>query len=133
MRWGSLALDERQDLAEAASTAELALLRSIALGLAEAETTGTPLPAPLGAELAGWLRGGWLTAREPDREFAQGYLAALEAAARQCEAMAERRLAEGRRGWSPLRRGRGRRAASLLQSTAGTLRLMANGIRPQAR
>lgn len=130
---GVLALDERQDLAEAASPADVALLRSIALALAEAEQAGTALPAPLSAELAGWLRGGWLAGPERDQEFAQGYLAGLEAAARQCEATAERRLAEARRGWSLLRRGRGRRAASLLRAMAGTLRLMAGGIRPQTR
>ncbi len=126
-------MDERQDLAEAAAPADVAPLRSLALALAEAERSGTALPAPLSAELAAWLRGGWLAGPERDRDFAQGYLAALEAAARQCEATAERRLAEGRRGWNPLRRGRGRRAASLLRAMAGTLRLMADGIRPQTR
>jgi hypothetical protein len=126
-------LDERQDLAEAASAAEVALLRSSALALAEAEVTGTPLPAPLAADLAGWLQGDWQPGEERDREFAQGYLAALEAAARQCEAMAERRLAEGRRRWNPLRRSGGRRAASMLQAMADNLRLMARGIRPQGR
>ena len=130
MRWGFLALDERQDLAEAASAAEVALLRSIALELAEAERAGAPLPAPLAAELSGWLQGGWLAGPERDREFAQGYLAALEAAARQCEDAADRRTAQRRRSWNPLRRRRLRQAEGVLRAMAGSLRLMAAGVRP---
>ena len=126
-----MALGEQQDLAEAASTAEMALLRSIALALAEAEAAGTPLPAPLADGLGTWLQGGWMAGEAQDRDFAQGYLAGLEAAARQCEAAAERWLAERRGRWNPLRRRSLRRSAAHLQAMAGSLRLMARGIRPQ--
>jgi hypothetical protein len=129
---GFESLGEQHDLAEAAPAVELALLRSIALALAEAEAAGTPLPARLADSLGTWLQGGWLAGEAPDRDFAQGYLAGLEAAARHCETAAERRLAERRLRWSPLRRrGLGRWAAQL-RSVAGNLRLMARGVRPQA-
>ncbi len=121
-------LGEQQDLAGAPPTAEMALLRSIALGLAEA---GTPLPAPLAGSLGTWLQGGWLADEEQDRDFTQGYLAGLEAAARQCEAAAERCLAERRGRWNPLRRRGLRQLATRLRVMAGSLRLMARGIRPQ--
>lgn len=125
-------MGEQHDLAEAAPTAEVALLRSIALALAEAEAAGTPLPAPLADDLGTWLQGGWLDGEAGDRDFAQGYLAGLEASARQCEAAAERRLAERRGRWNLLhRRGLGR-AAAQLQAMAGSLRLMARGVRTQA-
>ena len=121
-------MGEQQDLAEAVSTAEAALLRSIALALAEAEAAGTPLPAPLAASLERWLQGGWQAGEAQDRDFAQGYLAGLEAAARQCEATAEHRLAERRGRWNPLRRrGLGRLAAQL-RAMAASVRLMARGI-----
>ncbi len=123
-------MGEQQDLAEAVSTAEAALLRSIALALVEAEAAGTPLPAPLADSLVTWLQGGWLAGEERDREFAQGYLAGLEAAARHCETAAEQRLAERHGRWSPLRRHGLGRSAAQLQAIAGSLRLMARGIRP---
>jgi hypothetical protein len=120
-------LGERQDLAGVPATAEVALLRSIALGLAEA---APPLPAALSGQLDDWVRGGWLAGEAADRDFPQGYLAGLEAAARHCEAAAERCLEERRRRWNPLRRGRLGRSAAQLRSMAGSLRLMARGIRP---
>lgn len=123
-------MGEQQDLAEAVSTAEAALLRSIALALAEAEAAGTPLPAPLAASLGSWLQGDWLAGEARDRDFTQGYLAGLEAAARQCEAAAEHRLAEGRGRWKPLRRRGLGRSATLLRGMAASVRLMARGIRP---
>ena len=124
---------EQQDLAEAAPTAEVALLRSLALALAEARAQGTELPAPLGPSLDIWLEGQWLATSPPrqDRDFAQGYLAALEAAAAQCDAAAERRTVQRRASWNPLRRRRLRQGAAVLGAMAASLRLMAAGIRPQ--
>ena len=125
-------MSEQAEATEAASPAEVALLRSLALAAGEAAATGTALPEPLQAAVETWLRADWLAEAPADaeRSFAQGYLAALEVAARHCEQAAGQRAAIRRRSWNPLQRRRLRPGERALLAMAESLRRMAAGVRP---
>ncbi|MBL6455896.1 hypothetical protein JMJ55_11225 [Belnapia sp. T6] len=125
-------MSEQVEATEAASPAEVALLRSLALAAGEAAAAGAALPEPLQAAVETWLRADWLAGApaDADRSFAQGYLAALEVAARHCEQATGQRAAMRRRSWNPLRRHRLRLGERALLAMAETLRRMAAGVRP---
>ena len=118
-----------------AAAGEVGLLRDLALAAAAAAASGTPLPEAVQATLAAWLGGGWQAAGPPDADqgFTQGYIAALETAARHCTAAAEARALGRRAGWNPWRRRRQREAEAALRSMAAGLRLMAGGLQSHGR
>jgi hypothetical protein len=112
-----------------AQDAEVALLRSLALAASEASAAGAALPEPVAGTLDIWLNAGWMAEAPPDQGFAQGYLAALEVAARHCLAAADTRGNARRRSWIPLRRHTLRQSEAALRAMAVSLRLMADGVR----
>ena len=118
------------DTATEALAAEVGLLRALALAAAEVAAAGTALPEPLRGMVDAWLGADWLTAGppEPDQAFTQGYLAAMEIAARNCGASAEAKAALRRASFNPLRRHRLKQAERALRAMAASLRLMATGV-----
>ena len=90
------------------AASELALLRTLALAAGDAAAAGAPLPGAVPPLLEAWLTGAWRHATPPeaDQGFTQGYLAALDAAARHCAAAAETRATRRAESWNPLRRTR---------------------------
>jgi hypothetical protein len=125
----------RHDATAETPAAEVALLRALALAAAEAAAEGAALPDPLRDMVDAWLGADWLTAGppDPDQPFTQGYLAAMEVAARNCSASAEAKAALRRSSFNPLRRHRLKQAERALGAMAATLRLMATGLQAHGR